>query len=245
MALIVIGSAAVVFGLIAACVTVIPTWLVGPDAGPGALSRLDRLEAENDVRTSLLQGLAGLLALAGVGVGAAATLRQIRVNREGNTIGLFTKAIDQLSSDDVSVRQGGVYAMELLSKLDSAYRGPIHALLTAFVRQRIPWRPVADSDGSSGSERNQLHGGLPDDVGAAMAALSRRKMVEIGAWSELEKVDLRDAELSGRDFRQVCFLGSNLSGAKLVGANLSHFEAVTRHIQQHRPARRRSDRSRP
>jgi len=68
---------------------------------------VERLSAENGVRSALLQGLAGLLALGGVAAGAAMTLRQVRVNREGHTIGLFTKAIDQLSSEQVSVRHGG------------------------------------------------------------------------------------------------------------------------------------------
>ena len=109
---------ALLSGLLIACVTVFPAWLVGPNAGADTLSRLDRLKAENDVRLTLLQGLGGLLALSGVALGAAATLRQIRVNREGNTIGLFTKAIDQLSNENISVRHGAIYALELLAELD-------------------------------------------------------------------------------------------------------------------------------
>ena len=39
----------------------------------------DELKAQNDVRTTLLQGLAAVLVLTGVGIGAAMTLRQIKV----------------------------------------------------------------------------------------------------------------------------------------------------------------------
>jgi hypothetical protein len=210
--------------LLVACVAVLPGWLVGSDLGAGAiepLSHVDRIKAENDVRGTLLQGLGGILALGGVALGFAATLRQVRVNREGNNIGLFTKAIDQLSSENVSVRHGGIYALELLAGLDPAYRAYIHALLTAFIRARAPWppgRPLDEVD----AERSRFQGGLADDVGAAIAALTRRTMIREGDSSELEKADLRGAELAGRDFHDVCFAHSNLEGADLTNANLAN-----------------------
>ena len=46
-------------------------------------------------------------------------------------------------------------------------------------------------------------------------------MILDGAGSELERVDLRDAELDGLDIPQVCFAHSNLEGAHLVGAKLA------------------------
>jgi uncharacterized protein YjbI with pentapeptide repeats len=45
-------------------------------------------------------------------------------------------------------------------------------------------------------------------------------MIVDGAWSELERVDLRDAELDGLDVPQVCFVHSNLDRAHLTGARL-------------------------
>lgn len=208
--------------LLVMCVAILPGWIVGPDSGDGlanAITRLDRLKAENDIRLTLLQGLGGLLALGGVGLGFAATLRQVRANREGNNIALFTKAIDQLSSENVSVRHGGIYALELLAGLDSDYRGYIHALLTAFVRRQAPWPPNRPAD-EVDAGRARFHGGLSDDVGAALAALSRRSMIEEGDFSELENADLRGADLAGLDFHDTCFVGSNLEGANLVNANL-------------------------
>jgi uncharacterized protein YjbI with pentapeptide repeats len=54
-----------------------------------------------------------------------------------------------------------------------------------------------------------------------MAALSRRSMIEEGAWSELENVDLRHAELDGLNLSRTCFVGSNLEGASLAKADLT------------------------
>ena len=91
-------------------------------------------------------------------------------------IDLFTKAIDQLANDQVSVRHGGVYALEQLSELDARYRGHAHALLTAFVRQHAPW-PLVNPESEVPAARTPIHGGVADDVGAALAVLSRRAMI--------------------------------------------------------------------
>lgn len=199
------------------CLVLAPVWMVAPGSG---LTSAEQLKAENDVRSTLLQGVGGLLALGGVGLGAVMTLRQVRANREGHTIGLFTKAIDQLASDQVSVRHGGVYALEQLSELDARYRGHAHALLTAFVRRHAPWPPITPESGIS-TDRTRLHNGLADDIGAALAVLGRQTMILDDAWSELERVDLRGAELDGLNIPRVCFAHSNLDGASLIGAKLA------------------------
>jgi hypothetical protein len=210
LASIALGSA------LAVCVVLGPAWTVGTQPG---LTTADRLKAENDVRSTLLQGLGGVLALGGVTLGALMTLRQVRANREGHLIDLFTKAIDQLASDRITVRQGGVYALEQLSDLDPRYRGHAHALLTAFVRHRAPWPPQS-SDSTTQPDRAASHVGLADDVAAAIAVLGRRLMIADGAASELEQVDLRGADLDGLHIPRLCLAQSNLDGASLVGAKL-------------------------
>jgi hypothetical protein len=205
-------------GALSVCVVFGPAWLAGPEPG---LTAADRLSAENDVRSTLLQGLGGLLALGGVAFGAVVTLRQVGASREQRSIDLFTKAIDQLASDQVSVRHGGVYALEQLSELDSRYRGHAHALLTAFVRQRAPW-PSSRPDSEVLADRARLQGGLADDIGAAISVLGRQAMIVGDAESELERVDLRCAELDDLNLPNVCFAHANLDGAVLRRANLSN-----------------------
>ncbi|WP_101836012.1 pentapeptide repeat-containing protein [Frankia canadensis] len=206
---------------LAVCVVFGPTWIVDRHNLSGAaLTQAERLGAENDVRSTLLQGLGGLLALVGVFLGAAMTLRQLRVNREGQTIDLFVKAIDQLASDVPSVRFGGIYALEHLCDLDPRYGGHVHALLTGFVRRNAPW-PTNRAEADVEADRNRFHGGLADDVGAALAVLQRGSMIIDGAWSELERVDLRGAELDGFDLPRTCFAHSNLAGARLTEAKLA------------------------
>jgi pentapeptide repeat protein len=213
VALVVVGCV-VVGAALAVCVVFGPAWMVG--SGPG-LSAAERLKAENDVRSTLLQGLGGLLALGGVGIGAAITLGQVRANREGHTIDLFTKAIEQLASEHVSVRHGGIYALELLSDLDSRYRGHAHALLTAFIRQHAPW-PSVRPEPELAAERARLQGGLRDDIGTVLGVLNRQTMIEGDASSVLEHIDLRDGELRGLNIPRLYLAHSNLAGAKLGGA---------------------------
>lgn len=64
----------------------------------------EELEAQNDVRTTLLQALAGWVLL----LGAYFTWRQLRVIREGQVTDRYTKAVDQLGSDHLDVRVGGI-----------------------------------------------------------------------------------------------------------------------------------------
>lgn len=221
------GLAVVVFivicVLVAGCVVFAPTWLVRHDLDPGGVSTLsagDRLKAVNDVRVTLLQGLAGVVALGGVALGALMTLRQIRVHREGQFIDLFNKAVEQLASDQVGVRHGGVYAMERIADAVPQYRGHIAALLASFVRQQAPWPPVRPPE-EVDAERQRYHGGLRDDVGGAMGVLGRRSMIGPGDSIELEKADLRGAQLGGMDLSEFCFAGANLEGADLAGCDLS------------------------
>ena len=151
--------------VLAVCVVFGPVWLTSPSRWgvPAAgLTAPQRLSAENAARSTLLSGLGGLLALGGVALGAWVTLGQVRASREANTIGLYIKAIEKLASDDKSVRMGGVYALELLCRLDTRYRGQVHALLTAFVRSHAPWPPTRP-DAEIAAEPARFTGGAADD----------------------------------------------------------------------------------
>jgi hypothetical protein len=89
-----------------------------------------RLQLENDARTTLLQGLAAVLVLTGAGIGAAVTLRQIRISQgqlqatreqlqhtletihqqlnlteQGQVTDRYTRAVEQLGQDNPNYRQ--------------------------------------------------------------------------------------------------------------------------------------------
>jgi hypothetical protein len=213
----VIGAGVALVALLALGVRFGPRWIVGPRAG---LSIAEHLQAENDVRTTLLQALGGLLALGGVFLGAAMTLRQVQAHRDGQLIDLFTRAIEQLASERLPMRQGGLYALELLAELSPRYRGHVHALITAFVRQHAPW-PAVRPEEDLAADRARFQGALPDDVGTALAVLSRRSMIVGDAVSLLAHVDLREADLEGLDLTRAVLRNSTLAGAHLAGVCLA------------------------
>jgi len=202
--------------LLALGVVLGPRWIVGPGAG---LSVAEHLRAENDVRATLLQALGGPRALGGVSLGAAMTLRQVQANRDGQLIDLFTRAIEQLASERLSVRHGGMYALEQLAELSSRHRGHVHALITAFVRQHAP-RPPVRTEEDLAADRARLQGALPDDVGTALGVLGHRLMIVGDAVSLPEHVDLREADLENLDLTRAVLRHSTLAGAHLAGASL-------------------------
>lgn len=95
----------------------------------------EELKAQNDVRTTLLQALAGGVLL----LGAYFTWRQLRVTREGQVTDRYTKAVDQLGSEHLDVRVGGIYALQRIARDSPDDRATIEEVLTAFVRVHAPW----------------------------------------------------------------------------------------------------------
>jgi len=132
------GAIAAGFVVIAVLVLLVPAWLVPGSVTP---AQSEALQARNDLRTTLLQGIGGLFLIAGV----VATWRQVQLTRheldilrEGQITERFTRAIEQLGSDNLDVRLGGIYALERIASSSDVDRGPILEVLTAYVRGHSP-----------------------------------------------------------------------------------------------------------
>ena len=206
------------------CVLVLPGLLVDRDLGPGQhLPPAERVKAQNDVRTTLLQGVAGLLLL----VGAIATWRQLRLSREGRITERFTKASDQLDyGKSLEARLGAIYALERIARDSERDHWPIMEILTAYVRQHAAWKPQED--------QFKL---LAPDIQAILTVLGRRaRTFEKGKDQRLNLVgmDLRGVMLSVAHLEsallwEVHLEGAGLGKAHLEGALLweAHLEGAT------------------
>jgi hypothetical protein len=106
-----LGLAAVVAIILA--VWKLPSLLYGDisEASPDA-----RLQAASSFRTALIAGLAGLAALGSL----AMATRTYRLAQQGQITDRYAKAIEQLGSENLDVRLGGIYALERIGK-DSAH----------------------------------------------------------------------------------------------------------------------------
>ncbi|MFE3145614.1 pentapeptide repeat-containing protein [Streptomyces sp. NPDC059218] len=106
------GAAGLV--VLGAVFVLLPGVVVDHDLAGASVAAQDRLKAVNDVRTTLLQVVGGLV----VFFGAYATWRQLRVSQdglratqEGYVTDRFRRAVDQLGSDKLDVRIGGLHAL--------------------------------------------------------------------------------------------------------------------------------------
>jgi uncharacterized protein YjbI with pentapeptide repeats len=228
--------ALVVLGLVVLSLLVFPSYLVQRSlkaTGTGTLGAPERLKAENDARTTLLQGVAGLVLV----VGAGATWRQIQINREGQITERFSKAIDHLGESGdgkVDVRLGGIYALERIAENSKDDRATIAEILTAFVRGHSTW---SDPDGDAVSsepaqqELADLRVRAPDIQGA-ITVLGRRALPSGRVqplW--LTSVDLRKARLVDANLEGAILRGAHLEGADLRGAHLEGADLVGAHLE--------------
>lgn len=122
-------------------------------------------QLQNNVRSALLQMCAGLLVV----IGAAATWWQVQVNREGQLTDRFTKAVEQIGSDKVDVRIGGIYALKRIAVNSPADRDTVQFILGAFIRNNSP---RGDDDGLP-EERRWLLIAHPD-IQTAVEVLAQR-----------------------------------------------------------------------
>jgi uncharacterized protein YjbI with pentapeptide repeats len=204
-------------------------------------------DSENDVRSTLLQALAGLFLAMGLYF-TAQTLRLNResaertsqsasrtyeLQREGQITERFTRAIDQLGDEKLDVRLGGIYALERIAKSSADDHGPIMEVLTAYVREHAPWPPRPAKEAESAQDRepdkdaNENEGVRPStDVQAVIAVLGRREV----SGREERKLDLSSADLRGAkfgkgpgegNFEGAIFGRTHLEGAYLAEAKLT------------------------
>jgi hypothetical protein len=194
----------------------------------------ERLKAENDVRTTLLQGLGALVLLAGAvttWLQLQATLarnrEELRLNREGQVTERFTRATEQLGSGTLGVRLGGIYALERIAKDSPRDHGPIMEVLTAFIRERARWR--GDLPPAEGTQSPKP----PADIQASLTVLGRR--VIDPKWREpnldLFLADLRWAWLYKAHLKRAALVGARLERAVLIGAHLEGADLNHAHLE--------------
>jgi hypothetical protein len=194
----------------------------------------ERLKAQNDVLTTLLQGLGGFAVI----YGAFFAFRQFQTAREGQVTERFTRAIEQLGNNrELSVRMGGIFALERIARDSSRDQGAIEEVLTAFVRDHSPWPPrqtkrsPAEAKASEpilwlskGNRANEMNDeSKPQaraDVQAAMTVLGRRRLFLAVPELNLASVDLRTYQLWYTHLEGAWLWHANLDGARLRRAHL-------------------------
>jgi hypothetical protein len=250
--------AAVVLALAAGWVLFVPVadWLTHHDVG----------SATGTLHETALDNARGRLLTLGAGLAAAAALiftalnfgllrrnseradqwqrRTYELTEQGQVTDRYTKAIEQLGSDKLDVRLGGIYALERIAR-DSARDHPVvMEVLSAFIREHSheAWPP--DPGGTQRRRRTRPDvravaigmaepsdvpmsppappglagkGWTRPDVQAAMTVIGRRAQeCDIPG----KRIDLADANLTGADLTRARLDGADLFGADLSAARL-------------------------
>jgi uncharacterized protein YjbI with pentapeptide repeats len=146
--------------------------------------------------------------------------RTFELTEQGQVTERYTNAIEQLGSEKLDVRIGGIYALERIAR-DSARDHPtVMEVLSAFVREhsREQWWPLPAADESDAD--------LPEDatrpdLQAAVTVIGRRDPNQ-----DRQSINLADVNLISADLAKANFVGArltrvNLAGARLTGANLA------------------------
>jgi Pentapeptide repeats (8 copies) len=223
---------------------------------PAARGRLEdeRLKLQHDVRIGLLQAVAGVAVIAAV----AATWQQLDTDRrqlrqqlevagQEQASERFAQALDQLGSEQLEVRLGGIYGLERIAARGAepataaagAYRPPaggsgevpdpgwwaaqdrvqVFEILSAYVRTTSHRPPVGPAGAAAALQISQ------PDVHAAVTALARRTVLDGDppldlTGSLLPAARLGWARLAGADLRGADLRGTSLQHATLGGAHL-------------------------
>lgn len=112
----------------------------------------DRITLSNNVYGTLVQAAGGAALLIGlyftwqnqkVAEKTAAnnfksTQETLRLSQEGQITERFTRTIDQLGSEKIEVRLGGIYALERIAKDSPKDHWTIMEVLTSFVQEKSP-----------------------------------------------------------------------------------------------------------
>jgi uncharacterized protein YjbI with pentapeptide repeats len=193
----------------------------------------DRVDVEDTLRKTIGQAIGAIAVLVGAGFALAQFLeqrdsaqkqiavsqdqvrisqQQVQASHDLLTSNQIAKGFEQLGSDKIEVRLGGIYALEGIvrmpppDKTSPDYRQPVLDALCAFVREHTIGMIVAERPTT--------------DVEVVLTVIQRRP-------KELKSVDLAAANLTGADLPvahldEANLFDANLSGANLLDTNLSH-----------------------
>ncbi|MBE9127259.1 MULTISPECIES: pentapeptide repeat-containing protein [unclassified Coleofasciculus] len=147
---------------------------------------------------------------------AIAATKNAEVAEQGQITERFTKAIEQLGSDNISIRLGGIYALERIAKDSVRDHWTIMEVLSAFVREKASLKEDLEAKKAEGEQQPQK---LCTDIQAALTVIGQRDPEKD---PQNKKLDLSNTDIRGANLREGKLQGVNLRKANLQGVNFDH-----------------------
>ncbi|MEW2632825.1 pentapeptide repeat-containing protein [Streptomyces sp. NPDC048389] len=231
------GTAGV--AVLGAVLVLLPGLIVDHELAGRSLAPQDRLKAVNDVRTTLLQAVGGMILL----FGAYATWGQLRVNQdglratqEGHVTDRFSRGVDQLGTDRLETRIGGLHALWRIAEHSARDREAVISIQAAYLRTHLPWPPTAPGTPAADAPVNDV---APLEVRAPDAQVALTSLGVLcrdreQSWVNLSVTDLRRADCDGLWLPEVNLDRACMEAAGLYHANLTQaslVSAVLRHAE--------------
>ncbi len=202
-------------------------------------------------RTALVQALAQVAGAIGLVVTLTLTARQLAattqsldvsrsqldVARDAQRIDRFAKGIEQLGSDKMEIRMGGIFALEQIARDSDQDYGPIIEILCAFLRARSalkdkddPTRPVPSDEQAAltviGRRRRRYKHGEDEQLALThlfipTADLSRAQLAgAFMVFSTLSDANFTGADITETDLRGVDLTNANVTAEQLATARI-------------------------
>jgi pentapeptide repeat protein len=206
------------------------------------------IELEDNARRTLAQIVGGVLAFAAIYI----AWRRVEVANETQITDRFTKAIEQLSNENLSIRLGGIYVLARISRDSKKDHRQIMEVLTAFVREKCPL-PSDKNNGESEDDTAKDTQELPTDIQAILTTvvgkiwtheenhtlnLSKTSLNKANLstgylpWANLKKAELCETNFSLADLNWAYLGDANLEGADLMKANLSNTDFFAANLKR-------------
>jgi hypothetical protein len=181
---------------------------------------------------------------------------QTAADRQRRITESFSKAVEQLGSDKLEVRLGGIYSLERISKESPEDYWTVMENLTAFVRERSQrteaertervtqrayflWLEAGRPEGSADFfwAEAEAQEQPPTDSAAVLTVLTRRsewgrKRETANDWRlDLRGASLRGVNLEGAHLERAWLHRAHLEGAWLYGAHLEKARLYRAHLE--------------
>ena len=169
----------------------------------------------------------GLLAIGfGVWRGVVAS-RQAKISQRGLLNERYQKGAEMLGSPFLSVRLGGIYALQHLAEDEpKQYHVQIMRLFCAFVHNPTRDKDIDHYDYNAEDESVNIDTRIRKDVQAAMTAIGTRSDADV----ELEKKAKFELDLGGAHLSHARLISANLADANLSGAVLFYARLVSANL---------------
>jgi uncharacterized protein YjbI with pentapeptide repeats len=155
---------------------------------------------------------------------------QTKADRQRRITDSFSKAVEQLGSDKLEVRIGGIYTLERISRESEDDYWPIMETLTAFIREHARWiyhsvenEPMIPAASSPTPKA---------DIAAILTVIARRVPHKEKQIFSLPGLDLRGGNLRSAHLEYADLKGTHLEEADLSYSNLQHAELIGVHMEK-------------